>query len=487
MSGNKIFSDSALLEELQNTYGFTAFRGLQEQAVKAALAGQNSLVVMPTGSGKSLCFQLAARLRGFTLVISPLIALMKDQVDQARALGFRCDFINSSLTADEREKRLKRLKSGQYEFLYVTPERFRKPEFREAMAAVDVKLLAVDEAHCISQWGHDFRPDFTRLKEFRELLGNPPVMALTATATPEVRKDILVQLGAEDAVQLVASVDRPNLALRVEDVYGLDEKVRAVVGLTHAHPGPGIVYFSLIQTLEKAAQELSRLGVRFWKYHGDLPPPIRRRNQEEFLAASAGLMLATPAFGLGVNKPNVRLVVHGEMPGSVEAYFQEVGRAGRDDKPAAGVMLWDQDDLTIQMEFLKWTNPDLDFVSALYRLIANNEARFQAEGVDFLREHLNFRNRHDYRVETALNLLERRGYVEGRWDKPRELRLVSEPQWTQEDFDLYAQRLKSQQKKLLNLHQYVDGDECRMQQIRRYFGELVGERCGVCDRCEAAR
>ncbi|MEK7358264.1 MAG: RecQ family ATP-dependent DNA helicase, partial [Bdellovibrionota bacterium] len=312
---------------LNGIFGFSEYRGEQGSVIAALLGGRSSLLLMPTGMGKSLCYQLPARLfaeegLGLTLVISPLIALMKDQVDAALSKRLKAAFINSSLTGEERAARYRRLAAGEYELLYVTPERFRIPEFREALAKNRIALLAVDEAHCISSWGHDFRPDYSRLGEIRESLGRPLTLALTATATPQVQTDILSQLGLADAEIFNSGVARPNLALSVTDVHGLDEKVRAFVAFRHLTPGPAIVYFSLISTLRKFSDEISRLGIAHLTYHGQMHDKDRKRTQEAFLASEDGVILATPAFGLGVDKENVRMVMHAEVPGSVEAYYQ---------------------------------------------------------------------------------------------------------------------------------------------------------------------
>lgn len=456
---------------LQQWFGFSTFRGRQREVLEATLAGRHSLVVMPTGMGKSVCYQLPAKLRpGLTLVVSPLIALMKDQVDAAVKRGFRAAAINSSLSSGERERAYERLAAGGYELLYVTPERFRKPAFVEALRRQPVALFAVDEAHCISEWGHDFRPDYTRLAEFRRLAGMPQTMALTATATPEVRADIRKQLELPDAETdlFLDGFERPNLEIDVQELYGFDDKVRAFVAYAHRHPGATIVYFSLIDTLERFHGAVRRLGFDPLVYHGQLPPPARRQAQNLFLKHPNALILATPAFGLGVDKPDVRLVVHAEIPGSVEAYYQEIGRAGRDGAPANAVLLYDPDDVTIQMDFIKWANPDPDFILAVYRLVEGNAARVNGEGADFLREQMNFFNRRDFRVETALNLLDRWDCLEGDLHR-RDLRAVEPPAGELMDRALAARRLRGQHEKLLKLIQLLRAEGDRKAAIYRYF------------------
>ncbi|HEY4259641.1 MAG TPA: RecQ family ATP-dependent DNA helicase, partial [Schlesneria sp.] len=300
---------------LRQHFGYDTFRGRQEAIVRRTMAGGHSLVIMPTGGGKSLCYQIPALLYEsnafsgdsripLTLILSPLIALMKDQVDSLRSRQVDAAFINSSLSREDREQRYKKLAAGRYRLLYVTPERFRKPEFLEAIAQRDVRLLAVDEAHCISEWGHDFRPDYTRLREFRSLIGDPTTLALTATATVEVQADIIRQLGLPaDTVTFHEGIDRPNLHLAVQEVWGDQEKLEQIVAIRDRYAsstGSGIVYFTLIRTLERFSDLLRLERIPHVCYHGDLDRQQRRRIQNEFMDGHCPLVLATNAFGMGI-------------------------------------------------------------------------------------------------------------------------------------------------------------------------------------------
>ncbi len=473
-----------LHELLTTNFDYTSFRGEQEAILRKVWANENLLALMPTGMGKSLCFQFPAKIReGLVVVISPLIALMQDQVFKAQDLGISATFLSSTLSRDERESRQERLKKGDFKLLYVTPERFRKPEFLEAIRGRKIQLLAVDEAHCISQWGHDFRPDYSRVGEFRALLGNPPTLALTATATPEVQKDILAKLHMPDAEIISAGIERPNLALRVHDVYGFDEKIRAIVGLRHQHEGAAIVYCSLIQTLKKISAELRKLGVEHLVYHGDLSPQDRKRNQKRFIEEEKPLMVATPAFGLGIDKENVRVLIHAETPSSLESYFQEAGRAGRDGKESFCHLLYDQDDVSIQMEFLKWSHPDPEFIRKIYQLIDEKRMQVDQGRFDFLREQMNFRNRRDFRAEAAVSILERWGCLE-KSDDPFPYVCVHAPTDEQFAAENGAEILKAQNTKLLKMVQWATQDqECRLNRIYHYFGHEHETPCGKCDVC----
>ncbi len=478
---------------LEKVFGHAQFRPGQRQVLEHVLQGSSALLLMPTGFGKSLCYQFPASLaqgNELVLVISPLIALMQDQVSQLRRqnVAIHATFINSSLSTEERQQRYEQIRQGRFQLLFVTPERFRKKEFRQALENRKVILFAVDEAHCVSQWGHDFRTEYSRLDQHIQSLGNPVVLALTATATVETQSDILQQLGIPDAKVFSQGVERPNLSLRVHSVHGWDEKVRALVGLRFQNPGSGIIYVSLIQSLYKMTSELRRLGIDPLVYHGDLSSQDRRRSQENFLKQSDALMVATPAFGLGIDKPNVRWVAHTELPGSLEAYFQEVGRAGRDGLDSNCDLLLDQDDVSIQAEFIKWANPDGNFIHTLFRKIQDNPLRLQQEGVDFLREQMNFRNSRDFRVETAVQLLQRWGVLEESaqksrfpWKVVQDLDPSDLTEWEKKD------RVRTQQKKLLEMLRFAQMTEgCRLQTIYKYFGHTMEKTCGKCDLCLVA-
>src|SRR5262245_30494675 len=392
---------------LRERFGFAEFRPAQQQVIDRVMASQNVLAVMPTGSGKSLCYQLPAlALPGLTLVVSPLIALMKDQIDQLQQLGMPATLINSTVSREQQRSRLEQAIAGRVNLLYIAPERFQNDEFRAGLARTRVSLFAVDEAHCISLWGHDFRPDYLRLRRAITELKSPTVLALTATATPAVRRDILTQLGIESAAQVVSGFDRPNLYLEVREVSTAAETVRAIVELarwsTH-----GIVYAETRKNVEEIHASLRRAGIETVAYHAGLSSADRKAVQERFMKASECVIVATNAFGMGIDRSNVRFVVHADIPDSVEAYYQEIGRAGRDGNPARCLLLYSYADKWIPEFFIDSSHPPADILRYVFaKLCRSGEALILGDAWR------RFANTNDHRFHTSVALLQRYGYLE---------------------------------------------------------------------------
>ncbi|HEY1586674.1 MAG TPA: ATP-dependent DNA helicase RecQ, partial [Polyangia bacterium] len=369
-------SQSPLQDVVARYWGYTEFRPLQREAMEAVLGGRDSIVVLPTGGGKSLCFQAPAVVRdGVAVVVSPLISLMKDQVDALDARGLPATFVNSTLSSSQISDRLARAIRGDVKMLYVAPERFDFGTTAERLRDAGVSLLAIDEAHCISEWGHDFRPSYLRIAQVREQLGWPPTVALTATATPHVRKDIVAQLKLDAPTTIITGFDRTNLTYSVVPTRTDADKDDALVHLLRANAGLAVVYASTRKAVERIALLLERAKVSAAAYHAGLDDERRHEVQDAFMTEKVRAIVATNAFGMGIDKPNVRLVVHYAMPGTLEAYYQEAGRAGRDGQPAACYLLHAFPDRFTHEFFIKGANPDRSLVEEVYGVLQRNGDR----------------------------------------------------------------------------------------------------------------
>ncbi|MBK8100645.1 MAG: RecQ family ATP-dependent DNA helicase [Planctomycetes bacterium] len=483
MAGTMPATMHDLATALQQTFGHAHFRGQQQAVITTFLNGGSALVVMATGDGKSLCYQLPAFVGdGLTLVISPLIALMDDQVAalQRRQLPATC--VHSMLDRDERERRLAAVAAGHIRLLYVTPERFRVPGFLASLGSVRITRLAVDEAHCVSQWGHDFRPDFLRLGEIRAQLGNPPCLALTATATPEVQRDIRTVLQLGDAPLFHTGIERPNLYLSVQHCATDEDKFDHLHARLQRTGGPAIVYCALIQSLLALEGELLRRGVRPLVYHGKLSANERREQQRAFQASDDAVILATNAFGMGVDKADIRAILHWQLPRTLEAYYQEIGRAGRDGQGAFCELLYREQDLTIQRDFTEWANPEPAFVRQIAEHLQGLGDRIHALDLDSLRGTFLLKNRHDGRVETALRLLRSSGCVTG--EPGRDLTFVRLPEDDELADWLPDEKRKRDLMALLRMVRYATEDGCRKRTIHSHFGfDEFAAGCGACDVC----
>ncbi len=488
--------DSELLdsarEALAHHFGFDEFLSGQEPVISALLAGRDALAVMPTGGGKSLCYQLPALMKeGVSLVISPLIALMKDQVDSLHRKGISATVLNSTLTPNEQSDRLREIGSGQHKIVYIAPERFRSTSFLRALSRVPVALVAVDEAHCLSQWGHDFRPDYLRLTQALDALGHPQTAAFTATATGEVRDDILKVLQLRDPLVSISGFERPNLSLRVIQCDTHREKYERLQRLVQKYR-TGIVYCSTRKKVEEVSASLSAKGIKLVAYHGGMSDQDREWAQNVFLDKSYDVVVATNAFGMGIDRPDVRFVAHFDVPGSIEAYYQEAGRAGRDGEPAVCELLFNFADTGTQEFFIEGNNPSAELIRDLYALLRRYNGPAN-EGVllsiQELSDGLNLKN--SMQVSSAISHMVRNGSIE-RYDVPGErvrgTRLV-DPAIPAEKLKIDLRALEEKDRrdrsKLEAMVQFCfDRNCCRQQWILEYFGESDSSPCGSCDFCE---
>ncbi|MBO0721434.1 MAG: ATP-dependent DNA helicase RecQ [Blastocatellia bacterium] len=468
---------------LARHFGFSNFREGQAAVVSSVLEGRDVIVVMPTGGGKSLCYQLPALLfPGTTLVISPLIALMKDQVDALNARDISATYINSSLGYDELRARLRAMERGAYRLVYLAPERFRNARFIESLKPVRISLFAVDEAHCISQWGHDFRPDYLRLREAAEALGRPQIIALTATATPAVRSDIGKQLGLKNPVESVAGFDRHNLIMRVEPCKTERERIDKALKIARYANGPGIIYASTRKNVEEVTGQLQGLGLKVAGYHAGLDDEKRARFQDRFMAGGLQVIVATNAFGMGVDKSDLRFVTHYNIPGSVEAYYQEVGRAGRDGLPSVCTLLFNYVDTRTHEFFIEGNYPPRHTIERIYLFLLGLKLETIPYSAHEIAMKVGIKN--EMGINSALIYLEKAGHL--RRAQAGQGIIMTENVPVGElrvDWKELEQREAAERRKLREMLNFAYHEKCLRAFILRYFGDrkqVTHCRCSNC-------
>ncbi|MBL8798863.1 MAG: ATP-dependent DNA helicase RecQ [Planctomycetia bacterium] len=476
--------DTQLPDRIREFFGFHRFRPGQVEAVQSALKGRDTLVVMPTGSGKSFCFQLTAlTLDGITVVVSPLISLMKDQVDHLLENGVWAVGLNSTLTAAQRVTAEQDIANGKAIIVYTTPERLADPACRAMLRARKVELFVVDEAHCVSQWGHDFRPDYLGLAEAVDDLGRPPIMALTATATPDVIEDILAQLRMPDAEVVHTGFYRPNLDLQVVEAHGEAQKRALLLRHLEKTEGTGIIYSATIKAVEELTEFLQGAGLAADSYHGRLSPKRRAAAQDRFMADEFKALVATNAFGLGIDKHDIRFVLHYHLPGTTEEFYQEFGRAGRDGDRACGALLYDPEDRKLLRFFQGKRYPDADDLINAHHTLKLLHDRPEPPTLPEIQA---ISPLSATRMKVCLSLFTARGVV--RYETGGFYRLLR-PEMGRDELNWVGQSYRERQERDLRKQQdmvgYAEGNGCRWQTLLTYFGGegLPGEHCGHCDHC----
>ena len=480
---------------LRRHFGFEEFREGQGEVIGSILSGKDAVVVMPTGSGKSLCYQLPAMiLDGVTLVVSPLIALMKDQVDALQARGLPATFINSSISDSEQHARIEALRRREHKLVYVAPERFRSSRFNAALQQIPISLFAVDEAHCISTWGHDFRPDYLRLRNVIRSLGKVQTLALTATATPYVRSDIIQQLGLDQPQTFVSGFDRPNLTIEVVHTEKEREKIARIRSLAKSVPGSGIIYAATRKAVEQVGAKLKAVDLGVSIYHAGMSDSVRVRAQDDFMSGRTQMIVATNAFGMGIDKPDIRFVFHYQMPGSIEAYYQEIGRAGRDGLPSTCVLLFNYADKNTHDFFIEGSYPEISVVKQVYDALAATELRrIELSTAEIARR---AGERNEMAVQSALYVLERAGHIQrtaaavnrggrGAQQGRSIIMLDSKPVPLRVDPRDVSRRGELERRKLRAMIDFCYTDYCYRAHILNYFGDRHHERqCGTCGNCQ---
>ena len=477
--------DAAALDvTLRETFGIETLRGEQERVITRVMEGKDTLAVMPTGAGKSLCYQLPAmHLAGTTVVVSPLIALMKDQADKLGEAGIATVQLNSTLSASDETDAISKVANSKVPIVFATPERMSDPRALAALSKAGVNLFVIDEAHCISQWGHDFRPAFLELSVALNALGQPPVLALTATATERVVEDILSELDRPQMAVIQTGIYRPNLHYRVVHTTDDEERMARVVQIVKSSQGSGIVYAATIKMVEALYEAMTDAGIDAGIYHGALAPAERREQQDAFMSGELKVMAATNAFGLGVDKSDIRFVIHAQMPGNIEAYYQETGRGGRDGDPVRCTLLYDTRDRRVQQFFLAGRYPDADQVESVYERLKTLAAE-SSVGFDVLRATLP--EMAAVKIKVAIKLLTDAGMVERQGaGKLGVTKSKIRPRSIAKLVAGYAVRSEHDREKLERIVFYAQTGLCRWRVLLEYFGEALpnGERCKTCDNC----
>ncbi|WP_428268670.1 RecQ family ATP-dependent DNA helicase [Haliangium sp.] len=481
----------AIRRAASELFGFGALRPGQLEVIRDVMAGLPVVTVMPTGAGKSLCYQLPAVMlgarAGVTLVVSPLIALMKDQVDGLRARGIEAAALTSAAGPDEQADILEGIRAGLYTLVYVAPERFRSPRFLDALAQIGgrLELLAIDEAHCISEWGHDFRPDYRRLGSLVATLRPPRLVALTATATPEVREDIATQLRMGQPIFHVRGFDRPNLTLTVERAGGAADKCTRLVEKVRTRTGGvALVYAATRKNAERYAEALRDAGMRVRAYHAGLDDQARTESQEAFMADELDAIVATNAFGMGVDKSDIRLVIHADVPRSPEAYYQEAGRGGRDGAPTDCVLLFNHGDVRLQEFLIDASYPSAEVLRALWKALRDNPSQWSR--VERMQSSLPGEP-HPSTIRSAMRILVRHGFLYQDGDWLQAVRPSDADAYPPMDVDGLARRAEVERRKLRTMVEYAYYPRCRRQYVLEYFGDEDwhdrDQTCRACDNC----